>query len=73
MRKYQKQPHFRNTKKQELTMQSSELESGLPDEAEQESIVSSCFLCFTKFVGFSPLLRMRVTVHSTCEPMVFVI
>ena len=31
------------TKKQEKTMQSSELESGLPDEAEQESIVFSCF------------------------------
>ena len=29
-------------------MQSSELESGLPDEAEQDGIVSSCFLVFRK-------------------------
>ena len=33
---------LRYTSKQEKTMQSSELESGLPDEAEQECIVFSC-------------------------------
>ena len=32
----------RYTTKQEKTMQSSKLESGLPDEAEQECIVFSC-------------------------------
>ena len=32
----------RYTTKQEKTMQSSELESGLPDEAEQDCIVFSC-------------------------------
>ena len=29
-------------------MQSSELESGLPDEAEQEGIVSFCFFSVSK-------------------------
>ena len=44
--RYQKSKSFiihlfqsRYTSKQEKTMQSSELESGLPDEAEQECIV----------------------------------
>ena len=35
-------PPFRHTKYQ-ATMQSGELESGLPDEAEQESIVAWYF------------------------------
>ena len=39
-------------------MQSSELESGLPDEAEQESIVSSCFERFRQ-VHLKPLQPNR--------------